>query len=78
MQFNSYIFILAFLPLFLIVYYIINRIYKNYSRLVIILGGMIFYLYAGLSSFLVLKASCILNIFIYKVLDGFNKGNNHH
>ena len=74
MQFNSYIFILAFLPLFLIVYYLVNRVNKNYSRVVIILGGMVFYLYAGLSSFFVLTASCIVNISIYKTLDAFNRG----
>lgn len=74
MQFNSYIFILAFLPLFLIVYYLTNKINKKYSRIIIIIGGMVFYLYAGTSSFLVLLGSCIFNIIIYKTLQRTDKG----
>ena len=35
---------------------------------------MVFYVYAGISSFLILVASCIANIIIYKMLDRAKKG----
>lgn len=76
MQFNSYIFILAFLPAFIIIYFFINRINIKFSRVFIIVAGMVFYLYAGIQSFVALCISCVFNIIIYKALnksDGDNR-----
>lgn len=39
MQFNSYIFILCFLPVFVLTYHITDRINRGYARYVAILAG---------------------------------------
>ena len=61
MQFNSYEFILIFLPLLLAGYYLLNRLGGRWGRL--FLGGMgaVFYVYYGLSSAAVLLGSIVVN-----------------
>ena len=58
MQFNSYIFIFAFLPIFLLLYFTLG---KRWIRPVLIAGGAVFYALAGWKSVLVLAVSTLLN-----------------
>ena len=51
MQFTSYAFILLFLPLFVIGYFLLNKISKFLGKLLIIAAGLVFYFYAGMESF---------------------------
>ena len=51
MQFTSYAFILLFLPLFVLGYFLLNKISKFLGKLLIIAAGLVFYFYAGMESF---------------------------
>lgn len=62
MQFNSYLFILLFLPLFLLCYSITSKFSRFTSKIVIILFSMVFYAYGGWSSIFVLIVSLLLNV----------------
>ena len=68
MQFNSYIFILLFLPLFIMLYFILNRIHRNSGKILIILSGTIFYLYAGIDTALILGTSIVFNFIFSKLI----------
>ena len=57
MQFNSYAFILAFLPVFLLLYFTVG---KRWNRLIIIAGGIVFYAFAGWENVLVLAVSILV------------------
>lgn len=61
MQFNSYIFILAFLPLFVIAYFLINRINVTIGKMLLIIGSAVFYVYGGWKIALILGISIIMN-----------------
>ena len=61
MQFNSYIFILAFLPLFAAAWFLLGRLHVRVAKLLIIAGGVVFYLYGGIALSAVLGASILLN-----------------
>ncbi len=61
MQFNSYIFILVFLPVFVIGYFLLGRIKNIFGKLFVILAGAVFYAYGGWDASFVLLASIILN-----------------
>lgn len=65
MLFNSYIFILLFLPITLIVYYMLNHLGKsNLSLFLIVLASFIFYAYNNVKYVFVLVVSILLNWFI--------------
>lgn len=65
MLFNSYIFILLFLPITLIVYYMLNHLEKsNLSLFLIVLASFIFYAYNNVKYVFVLGVSILLNWFI--------------
>lgn len=72
MQYNSYLFILVFLPLFLLTYFIGNKITHKIGRYLIIIAGLIFYYYAGIESFKILAISVIVN-FVLALLIGKTK-----
>ena len=61
MTFNSYIFVLAFLPIFVFVYFSFGRLNKYASKLLLILGGIIFYAYAGWHITAILGLSLVVN-----------------
>lgn len=67
MQFNSYIYILLFLPVTWIVYFLGNRINKFAGKLVLILASILFYTYTDYKVFLVLGISLVLN-YIFAIL----------
>lgn len=62
MQFNSYVFILLFLPLFLIIYLLMARSRPAVGKFVIIIAGFLFYAYGSLKTLPVLCASLIINL----------------
>ncbi len=62
MQFNSFIFILAFLPIFLIAYFAISKLNHQAGKLCIIFGSLLFYAYAGFNYALVLLISVVFNL----------------
>ena len=61
MQFTSYAFILLFLPLFVLGYFLLNKVSKFLGKLLIIAAGLVFYFCAGLESFSVSGADVSRN-----------------
>ncbi len=67
MQFNSYIFILAVLPIFVISYFVLNRICSIVGKIGLIVAGAFFYTYGGMEVSTVLGISIVYN-YIMSVL----------
>ena len=61
MQFNSYIFIMAFLPVLVTGYFLLNKLRPLYGKLFLIVGSAVFYVYGGWDVALVLLASILVN-----------------
>ena len=74
MAYNSYLFILLFLPLFLLIYFVGNRMSQKTGRWLIIISGLIFYYFAGLDSFRILIISTIVNYVLCLVMEKIHKG----
>ena len=73
MQFNSYIFILAFLPVFLAAYFLLGRRNATIRKGVIIAGGAVFYLWGGLALALIFGLSILVNYLFALVLTRIRK-----
>ena len=75
MQFNSYIFLLAFFPAFLIIYFGIGNVFKNerVQKILLIAASLVFYGYANLKCLLLLLGSGLIN---YIFLKGIRKERN--
>lgn len=69
MQFNSYEFILAFLPVIILAYFLLGKIHVNLGKISIIVGSIIFYAYADLSVLKVLGISIVINCLFAKFLE---------
>ncbi|WP_054696107.1 hypothetical protein [Syntrophomonas palmitatica] len=64
MQFNSYIFILAFLPFTLTAYYQLNkRGWTPLAKALLLVMSLVFYSYLNLSYLYIIGASIFLNYF---------------
>ena len=63
MVFSSNIFLFFFLPIFLIVYYLTPRKFRNYTLL---LFSLVFYAYGAPDFVLVLVGECIINYFLVR------------
>ena len=74
MQFNSYIFILVFLPLFVLCYFLLNKINRHCGKVLIIAAGIVFYVYAGSKSYIVLGISLLVNLAASLLLVRVRKG----
>lgn len=61
MSFNSLIFILFFLPIILLIYYVVKNKYRN---LVLLLGSIIFYSFASTKALAIIFISILINYFI--------------
>lgn len=57
MQFNSYIFIIIFLPVMLLLYFLGNKAGSLWGKIVLILGSLVFYSCAGMDSLMMLGIS---------------------
>lgn len=69
MQFNSYIFILVFLPLILIAYFSTAKFNKCFGKIVLILGSVIFCTYSNVSAFKILGCSLVINFLFAKLIE---------
>ena len=67
MTFNSYEFILVFLPVFVLVYLVSGLLPLAVSKIVIIAGGIVFYAFAGRDALIVLGISILVN-YIFALL----------
>lgn len=74
MQFNSYIFVLLFMPVTIVGYYLLNKISFVAGKIGLILASIIFYLYAGWNVALGLAVSIALNYFFALYLSKAQKG----
>lgn len=68
MQFNSYIFIMVFLPIFIIIYYILSKINPIFSKIILIIGSITFYIYGGWKAAIILGISILINYSIAVIL----------
>ena len=68
MSFNSYIFILGFLPVFILIYFTAGRFGLLCRKLIIILAGVIFYVYAGWEVAAILGLSIAVNYLLSLVI----------
>ena len=73
MTFNSYLFILAFLPVFVLLYFSLGKINSLVSKTLIIIGGLVFYAYAGWDVTAILAVSILGNLIL-----SFIVSKNHH
>ena len=68
MQFNSYLFILAYLPVLVIGYFLFNKIHVTAGKVYLTAGSALFYLYGGMDSFLVFAASILVNYVLARLI----------
>ena len=61
MTFTSYLFILVFLPVFVLLYFLLGRINSTVRKALLVLGGIVFYAYAGWDTAAVLGLSIAVN-----------------
>lgn len=73
MSFNSYIFILVFLPCTIFGYYIATNRNANAGKLFLIVASTIFYGFSGKYNLLILVASIGFNYVISKYISKKNK-----
>ncbi|SFQ08951.1 MBOAT, membrane-bound O-acyltransferase family [Butyrivibrio proteoclasticus] len=77
MLFNSYEFLLAFMPVFIIGYFLIRHFYRDDEKLMrlcnlwIIAGSLVFYALFGVKNLMVLAASIVINACFFR---GFKLG----
>ncbi len=77
MQFNSYIFILLFFPVFIFLYFLSNRLSGKNGKIVLILAGIVFYSYAGIFSTLIITASIVINYLFSFFIAKYKNYSNH-
>lgn len=69
MQFNTYIFIMVFLPVLVTGYFLFNKINPRVGKIFLIAGNVLFYLYGGIGTALILGVSILFNFTVAKILD---------
>lgn len=73
MQFNSYVYLLAFLPITICGYFIINKFNYSAAKIYLVIASSIFYAYSGINGFIWLLVSIFTNYIFIHIL---NKRNN--
>lgn len=76
MQFNSYIFILAFMPVFLLAYFLLNKINYTVGKLLVIAASALFYAYSDITMLFMIAISMVINFLFAKLIEksnGFQK-----
>ena len=73
MQFNSYVFILAFLPLLILSYFTLNKISPALGKVALIIGSALFYLYGGWYNASFLGISMLINYLLALAIARFPK-----
>ena len=61
MQFNTYMYALAFLPITVIGYFLINRFNYSIAKIFLVVASALFYIYAGIEGFKWLVISMVVN-----------------
>lgn len=74
MQFNSYIFILVYLPVLLIGYFLLNQIGIMAGKVFVIIAGIVFYMYGGSEITLILGGSILINYLSAFSINRIKKG----
>ncbi len=73
MQFNSYFFILCFLPASVIGYYLLNRIHSTIGLIYLLCMSLWFYGYFNLYYLFLMIGSIIVNFLLSKLIRSFDK-----
>lgn len=74
MQFNSYIFILLYLPIVVIGYFLSNRISTPFGKIWLTIGSVVFYWYGGrVNATVILAASIAINLVLAQIMARYNK-----
>lgn len=73
MQFNTFLYILCFLPIFVSGYFILNRWSNIVAKLFLLSASLLFYAYAGMTRFLWLLVSIIVNYAVVVLLKRWNR-----
>lgn len=73
MQFNSYFFLLLYLPVLLFGYFMANKINHTCGKMWLMAGCAVFYLYGGWANTLILGLSILLNLFFSWLLTRTDK-----
>lgn len=73
MQFNSYIFILVYLPILIIGYFGLNKISPVVSKLFLIVISAVFYIYGGWNIAIFLAISVVVNYLLAVLISKTNK-----
>ena len=69
MQFNSYIFILVYLPILIIGYFGLNKISPVMGKLFLIVASAIFYIYGGWKIAIILTVSIAVNYILAVIIN---------
>ncbi len=74
MQFNSYLFILAFMPVLIIGYFILNKASTTIGKIFMIAASAVFYIYGGQKAVIALAVSIIVNLAFSFIINKFIRG----
>lgn len=74
MQFNSYIFILLYLPAIVIGYFLFNKISIQFGKMWLLIGNVVFYLYGGgVNAAVILCLSIAINIIMAQIMVRYDR-----
>ena len=73
MQFNSFVFILLFLPITVLTYFGVNRVRLHWGKIVLIVAGVIFYSHVDWTLFVILGLSLIINLIFVLLIQRCNR-----
>lgn len=73
MLFNSYLFLLVYLPILTIGYFTANKINMTVGKLWLMIGCLFFYLYSGWNNTVILGISIVFNFFFALVISKIDK-----
>lgn len=74
MQFNSYIFILLYLPIIVFGYFLLNKVHIKLGKVWLIIGSTAFYLYGGgVNAAAILGLSIVANLAAVQIMSRYRK-----
>lgn len=73
MQFDSFIFICAFMPLMVMLYFAGMKIHSLAGKILLIVGSVLFYAYSGWSTLIVMGISLVINFGFAIYIERFGK-----
>lgn len=69
MQFNSYIYVLCFLPVVIVLYFLLNKLGKTMGKFILLMASLIFYTNFDMATAKVILISLIVNLLFAKVIE---------